>query len=452
MIKTQPGIRKLIKPSRGVIYDLTNPIVKLMSGSWTFDEGVGPNVPCEISKGFYDINLPSSGGILTNNYSWQLGPRGNVLDRGVTADATTNGPTNAFNPSGPIVWFAFRIYPRQVASDTYGQLFTNISSGNGIYLRNTGAIDFYISGDHLSSLLLNFNAWNEVVIWWSDKVYFVINGILDTTSYTLGSLAVLNKFLPGTEPLSCQIDYFHFGNINASTASGSGGAVAIAQSLIDDPWQVFQVPNYRKWTTFSGGANIINKSIVDNLTLTESLLLNTILLRTLTDTISVSETIGRLVIFSRSVTDSLTVTDLLTRIAIYNRSLVDSLTPSESVSKVFIPSRTLTDTMSLNDLNTVQKIITKAITDTLTPAEAITLQKIYSRLGIDNLTVTELIGLKTVLNRTITDTINIVETVLAVKPGVTGSIFTVPNENNIISALIKTVSGNVWPATIKVLH
>jgi hypothetical protein len=448
MIRSQPGIKRYFKPQRGTLYDLTNPVVKLMSGSWTFDEGMGPLIPCEISKGFYDITLPSSGGVLTNNYSWQYGPRGNVLDRLSITDAITNGPANAFIPGTGSVWFAFRILPRAVASDTYGQIWTNTTSGNGLYLRSTGKIDWFLTADHVSTNVLTMNAWNDVVLWWTDKMYCVINGVLDTSPFTLGTQAALNKFLPGTEPMSCQMDYFHFG-VLPTTLVGSAGATDLAQSLIDDPWQVFQVPNYKKWTTF-GGASVINKSIVDNLTISETLLLNTVLNRSLTDTITVGETNSRLMVFARSLNDNLTITETLTRIAIYNRSIVDSLTISELLFKG--QARTLTDTLSITDLVGLQRTISRAISDTLTPSESLTLQKIYSRLCVDSLTLTELIHLNTILTKVVSDTITITETVLAVKPGVTGSVFTVPNENSIVSAFLKDQLGNVWPAVIKVLN
>ena len=117
--------------------------------------------------------------------------------------------------------------------------------------------------------------------------------------------------------------------ITSTQPTVTGGATATyisANSTLRLTWS----SNATVTLSWAGGA--ITRSISDTLTLSETLTRLLVLGRSLTDTITLSDSIQRAGVVARSIADTLTISDTLSRLLIFSRSITDSLEVAFSIA------------------------------------------------------------------------------------------------------------------------
>jgi hypothetical protein len=91
---------------------------------------------------------------------------------------------------------------------SYGTIFAQNAS-TGIYLRSTGAIDFFSTSDHNSTTTIPVGSWNHVVIrCFETTVTYHINGKKDATTFTGSANFTFNRVFndASSEKLAAKID------------------------------------------------------------------------------------------------------------------------------------------------------------------------------------------------------------------------------------------------------
>ena len=114
------------------------------------------------------------------------------------------------------------------------------------------------------------------------------------------------------------------------------------------------------------------KTLVDSLSISDSMTKIQVLVRSLTDTIIITDAIHVSTAGMIRLADSLSISDNITRLKTTTRSLTDSISLSDSVTKLKAATRSLTDSISLTDTVSVIRAKLLALTDSLSISDTIT--------------------------------------------------------------------------------
>ncbi|RDJ37886.1 MAG: hypothetical protein DWQ19_05535, partial [Crenarchaeota archaeon] len=132
--------------------------------------------------------------------------------------------------------------------------------------------------------------------------------------------------------------------------------------------------------------------------------------RTITDSLSTSDSISKVTSFARTITDDVvTLTDLTPdSVTSFTRTITDSLSTSDSISKVTSFARTITDdVVTLTDLTPISATsFTRTITDSLSTSDSVIGVVQFTRTITDSLSTDDSITKVTSFGRTITDSLS----------------------------------------------
>lgn len=132
----------------------------------------------------------------------------------------------------------------------------------------------------------------------------------------------------------------------------------------------------------------LSHGIHDTLTFSESLPVNKTLAVLSSDTVSFIDSITRSIIVTQVIEDLLTFNNILTKIYVFIRSLSDTVTFSDTLFRE-IHAETVTDTLTIAETLIVEKIATEEIPDNLILTDTLTVEVHYVRHPADTLTVVD---------------------------------------------------------------
>lgn len=159
------------KPLPGQQVEGDHRLAQNLFSFWPFNEGSGAR--CKDVMGARDGTLslaPAGGGM-----SWGPG-RGGVGLSSAAGTGTVRGVTMAGIVTGTTFTWECWLFPRTL-TDAFQALFA-ANGGNGIYLRNTGAIDYFSGNSGLSTgVVTTLKWWHLVVVNRGGPTVFYINGV-----------------------------------------------------------------------------------------------------------------------------------------------------------------------------------------------------------------------------------------------------------------------------------
>lgn len=179
---------------------------------------------------------------------------------------------------------------------------------------------------------------------------------------------------------------------------------------------------------FSNAGSRVDSWTADNLT-------GGALTVSVSDSLTITESVGRLLTSQRSVSDSLTLTESVNLTLVHNPSVSDSLTLAESVSMLLISQPVVSDSLTISESVTLQVEtgvvvsdsvsvsesvavaievtgeLSVSVSDSISVAESVTLA-VETSIGVsDSLTVSESISLMLVSLIAVSDSVTVTESV-----------------------------------------
>ncbi len=146
-------------------------------------------------------------------------------------------------------------------------------------------------------------------------------------------------------------------------------------------------------------------SISDSLTLTQTITKSRVHSESLSDTLIFTETTSGQHVHNNSITDTITFTETTSEQTIHNRSLSDTIVFTETTSDLLSFARSLDDTLTLVQTLTPHVVHFRTIDDTLVFVEDVSLTASLTKTINQTLTFTETITVNKVLNKTISQTL-----------------------------------------------
>ncbi|HEY4700143.1 MAG TPA: hypothetical protein VIH27_07265, partial [Nitrososphaerales archaeon] len=263
---------------------------------------------------------------------------------------------------------------------------SNCSSGN-LYLVNTPSSQSYTAGTRFNfkfytvsySPLTNWdNNFNKTMIsrdyeYWtkfpgnSSEVGFkdyVSLPLSNVTKFTTNSTIARSEMY---RRYSGQYIMFYDHPVNSSVKwKFDNGTTVGAQSGYDSTTKLFTISlsGSSVATLFVQAGTSV--SISDTLTNTDSLARLITVARSLSDTLTISDVLERLLNMGRSLSDTLTITDSLSRLLVFGRSISETLSISDSIFTLKVILRSMADTVALSDSISRAIIVARAIAETFT--------------------------------------------------------------------------------------
>lgn len=115
--------------------------------------------------------------------------------------------------------------------------------------------------------------------------------------------------------------------------------------------------------------------------------------------------------FNRTLSDDLTLTDTISRDAVNTRGLSDALTLSENLQRAKIANYTISDSLSLTEQMELHFVRYRILSDALTLTENLTRDAVYTRDLLDSLALTDNLSRHAVNARTLSDALALTDSI-----------------------------------------
>jgi hypothetical protein len=148
-----------------------------------------------------------------------------------------------------------------------------------------------------------------------------------------------------------------------------------------------------------------------NLSIIDSIIINTILKRTVIDTLTITDSISTRKTLNRNTNDILTLLDSIIIKKSVIKSLSDSLSLIDNIQTTQIRTRTVTDTLTITDSISTRKTLNRNTNDILTLLDSIIIKKSVIKSLSDSLSLIDNIQTTQIRTRTVTDTLTIIDSI-----------------------------------------
>jgi hypothetical protein len=156
--------------------------------------------------------------------------------------------------------------------------------------------------------------------------------------------------------------------------------------------------------------NTHSQSISQSLTLTQSVVRNYI--ASISDSLTLSQTLFNYVVHTQTISQPLGLTQIVTTNVDWSRTVTQSLTPTQSIHLTY--TKSISDSLTVNQ--SISGYVTRLVSQSLTVNQSITTQHIHGRSVFDFVSVTQTVGLQSGLTQTINQPLSLVQ---GINPGYT---------------------------------
>jgi len=161
-------------------------------------------------------------------------------------------------------------------------------------------------------------------------------------------------------------------------------------------------------TTIAGGA--LSRSIADALTLSDTVAgVYAQGVKTVSDSLTLTDTVARVLVTTQSLSDTVTATDSLTRSSACTRTVTDTLALSDTISSPLGDARAISDTLALSDTVTRNATRPRTVVDTITTADSLARSLTVTLAPVETLTLAETITATQVRLRSTADTLTLTD-------------------------------------------
>ena len=161
-------------------------------------------------------------------------------------------------------------------------------------------------------------------------------------------------------------------------------------------------------------AQNLQRTASDTVSLSESVARVLTLARTAADTVTASESVSRTLTLLRSVSDSVGLSDSVARVLSLVRTASDTVTVGNTVARVVSLARTASDTVGLSDAVTRTGTFLRTVADAVTISESVAGLKVLPRTVADSVTLSDSVARVLTLARTLSDSVTASEFVARV--------------------------------------
>jgi hypothetical protein len=131
--------------------------------------------------------------------------------------------------------------------------------------------------------------------------------------------------------------------------------------------------------------------------------------KTVSDSLTLTDTLASAVVTTRATNDAITATDSLTRSVAFTQTVADTLALTDTISSPLGDARAISDTLALSDAVTRNATRPRTVVDTITTADSLARSLTVSLAPAETLTLTETITATEVRLRSTADTLTLTD-------------------------------------------
>jgi hypothetical protein len=139
----------------------------------------------------------------------------------------------------------------------------------------------------------------------------------------------------------------------------------------------------------------IMQSLSDSMTILDTISTSSSFQKSLSDSLTVADTVTASKTLQQSLSDSIPLSDSLSTTKSISKSLSDSIPLSDSLSTTKSISKSLSDSIPLSDSLSTTKIAKQSLLDSFTLSDSLTTKRIVSKSLLDSFTLSDFISTKT---------------------------------------------------------
>lgn len=157
------------------------------------------------------------------------------------------------------------------------------------------------------------------------------------------------------------------------------------------------------------GSGDVTASVIETVTVSESVANRLSMFVSTTDSTTVSETVSNLLTRTNTVTDTVTVSEIVSSLLVKFVATTDTVTVSETVSKLLTQTNTVSDTVTISE--SVANLLARfaSVTDTVTVTDPVVVASVIDVSVFDSVSLSEFTAFSFGIGLVVFDTVTITD-------------------------------------------
>lgn len=226
--------------------------------------------------------------------------------------------------------------------------------------------------------------------------------------------------------------YWTFGGSGVTDVADGGGTLYIGKNsagtsyldgrikriaLANRPWTQDELREFRfapyallrkrRTPTFysASSGTTYNETVTESITLTDTVSVAATAAPTVTESLSLSDAVTPAVTVNATVTESATLSDTVSAGNVFNDTVTESVTLTDSVAVVLAVAATVTEGLSLADTVTPAVTINSTVTESVTLTDGVTNGNVYADTLTESVSLTDTVSVVVAANPTVTESL-----------------------------------------------